>query len=228
MPIQDVRTRWNSTFLMLRRARRLQTTFDGFCTQFNLADMKIDKDEWRQVDYLLSITYPFFKFTSSLSATTDVTIHDVFGIYNALFTHIDKAKAQLARKKVGWKKVMKLALEHGRDKLAEYYSKTDDIPNDLYAIGTILGPRNKLELFLTPEWEKHWAPRYKQSLETYIQPYQQRYTEAQSISTTQSISNDISDIDILLRPTASLQSRPTTPDELARYLGSSKFDTSYI
>lgn len=150
-----------------------------------------------------------------------MTIHNVFGIYNALFTHVDKANAQLARKKVGWKKVMKLALEHGRDKLTEYYGKTDDIPNDLYAIGTILGPRNKLEFFLTPEWETHWAPRYKQSLETYVQPYQQRHIEAQSISTTQSISNDISDIDILLRPTTSLQSRPTTSDELTRYLGSS-------
>jgi hypothetical protein len=63
--------------------------------------MRMDRDEWRQVDYLLSITYPFFKFTSSLSATTDVTIHNVFSIYNALFTHINKAKAQLARKKVG-------------------------------------------------------------------------------------------------------------------------------
>jgi predicted metalloprotease with PDZ domain len=89
MPIQDVRTRWNSTFLMLRRARRLQSAFDTFCAEFNLTDMKMDKDEWRQVDYLLSITYPFFKFTSSLSATTDVTIHNVFGIYNTLFTHID-------------------------------------------------------------------------------------------------------------------------------------------
>lgn len=80
-----------------------------------------------------------------------MTIHNVFRIYNTIFTHIDKAKAQLARKKVGWKKVMKLALEHSRDKLAEYYSKTDDILNDLYTIGTILGPRNKLEFFLTPE-----------------------------------------------------------------------------
>ncbi|KAJ5215230.1 uncharacterized protein N7498_001637 [Penicillium cinerascens] len=115
---------------------------------------------------------------------------------------------------------MKLALEYRRDKLTEYYGKTDDIPNDLYAIGTILGPRNKLEFFLTPEWETHWAPRYKQSLETYVQPYQQRHIEAQSISTIQSMSNDISDIDILLRPTTSLQSRPTTSDKLTRYLGS--------
>jgi hypothetical protein len=221
MPIQDVRTRWNSTFLMLRRARRLQSAFDDFCAQFNLTDLKMNKDEWRQVDYLLSITYPFFKFTSSLSATKDVTIHNVFGIYNALFTHIDKAKAQLARKKVGWKKVMKSALDHARDKLAEYYGKTDEIPGDLYAIGTILGPRNKLEFFTASKWEPRWGPRYKKSLETYIQPYRQRYEEAQSTSTIQPISKDVSDIDILLRPAASLQAKATAPDELTRYLGSS-------
>jgi hypothetical protein len=32
VPIQDVKTRWNSTFLMLRRAKRLQSVFDTFCS----------------------------------------------------------------------------------------------------------------------------------------------------------------------------------------------------
>jgi hypothetical protein len=40
----------------------------------------MNKDEWRQVDYLLSVTYPFFKFTSSHSATTNITVHNVFGL----------------------------------------------------------------------------------------------------------------------------------------------------
>lgn len=220
MPIQDVRTRWNSTFLMLRHAQRLQSAFDGFCAEFNLPDMKMDKDEWRQVDYLLTITYPFFKFTSSLSATTDVTIHNVFGIYNTLFTHIDKAKAQLARKRVGWKRVMKSALDYARNKLAEYYGKTDDIPGDLYAIATILGPRNKLAFFSGKDWEPHWAPRYRNSLEAYIQPYQERYK--QSPSPIKFTANDISDIDILVAPVESLQSETTATDELTQYLGSSK------
>jgi hypothetical protein len=69
-----------------------------------------------------------------------MTIHNIFGIYNTLFTHIDKAKAQLARKKAGWKRVIKSALDRARDKLTEYYGKTDNIPGDLYAIRTILGP----------------------------------------------------------------------------------------
>lgn len=50
---------------------------------------------------------------------------------------------------------MKSALDCARDKLTEYYGKTDDIPGDLYTIATILGPRNKLEFFIISEWESH-------------------------------------------------------------------------
>ncbi|EED23220.1 conserved hypothetical protein [Talaromyces stipitatus ATCC 10500] len=35
VPIQDVATRWNSTFLMLIRAKKLQQTFDMFCSQYD-------------------------------------------------------------------------------------------------------------------------------------------------------------------------------------------------
>ncbi|KAJ5240529.1 uncharacterized protein N7469_002120 [Penicillium citrinum] len=34
VPIQDARTRWNSTYLMLRRAKRLQAIFDTSCSQY--------------------------------------------------------------------------------------------------------------------------------------------------------------------------------------------------
>jgi hypothetical protein len=47
--------------------------------------------------------------------------------------------------------VIKSALNRARDKLTEYYRKTDDIPSDLYTIATILGPQNKLEFFITSE-----------------------------------------------------------------------------
>ena len=75
MPLQDVKTRWNSTFLMLRRAKRLRSFF------------------------LLFITQPFFDFTVELSKTRDATIHHVFLIYNKLFEHLELSITQLTRKK---------------------------------------------------------------------------------------------------------------------------------
>lgn len=147
VPIQDVKTRWNSTFLMLRRAKRLQSTFNEFCSEYRLRDLTLDQEEWRQIEYLLWITQPFFKFTTALSKTTDATIHIIFDIYNQLFEHLEKSTRQLQRKKVPWKQLMLKALGAARDKLADYYGKTDEIHGDLFAIGTMLAPENKLQFF---------------------------------------------------------------------------------
>lgn len=91
---------------MLRRAKRLQSTFDEFCAQYDQSNFALSREEWRQIEYLLCITEPFFKFTTALSKTRDVTIYRVFYIYNRLYDHIDKSIRQLQRKNVPWKKVM--------------------------------------------------------------------------------------------------------------------------
>ena len=90
--MQDVTTRWNSTFLMLQRAKRLQTIYDKYCSECGLSDLVLTEDEWKQIDYLLSITQPFFNFTSVLSKTKDITIHIVFSIYNQLFDHLERSR----------------------------------------------------------------------------------------------------------------------------------------
>lgn len=175
VPIQDVRTRWNSTFLMLRRAKRLRLVFDQFCLQYGLSHLMLDHEHWRQIDYLLWITQPFFKFTTALSKSKDVTIHLVFGIYNMLFDHLKKSIRQLQRKKVPWKKVMLTALHTTKDKLSSYYSQTDQIYGDIFAIGTILAPQNKLQFF--KDWaedEEDWVDRYRRSFYDFFKPYQQR------------------------------------------------------
>jgi hypothetical protein len=219
--MQDVRTRWNSTYLMLRRAKRLQSVFDGFCAQYSRHDLQPSQEEWRQIDYLLAITQPFFTFTTTLSKTKDITVHTIFGIYNKLFSHLERSMAQLSRKKVNWKAVMLSALKQAKLKLSEYYSMTDDIHDDLYAIGTILAPQNKLHFFSTKEWEPCWRVRYRKSLEDYLVPYQQRYSDTQPISNGHSSADQISDIDMLITSATSFQPQTNAHSELTRYLGSS-------
>lgn len=80
---------------MLRRAKRLQSIFDEFCEHYGQDHFAFSAEEWRQIEYLLWITQPFFKFTSLLSQMKDVTIHLVFGIYNKLFDHLEKSIRQL-------------------------------------------------------------------------------------------------------------------------------------
>jgi hypothetical protein len=93
--------------------------------------------------------HPFFKFTTALCKTKDVTIHSVFKIYNKLFDHLNELMTQLRRKRVSWKQLMLTALNTAREKLSEYYKRTDEANGDLFAIGTILAPSNKLQFFAT-------------------------------------------------------------------------------
>lgn len=77
---------------MLRRAKRLQSTFDEFCSQYDQDHFALNQEEWRQIEYFLWITQPFFKFTTLLSKTKDVSVHLIFSIYNKLFAHLQKTK----------------------------------------------------------------------------------------------------------------------------------------
>ena len=45
LPIQDVKTRWNSTFLILRRAKRLRLIFDQYCLKYNQSHLILDQEQ---------------------------------------------------------------------------------------------------------------------------------------------------------------------------------------
>jgi hypothetical protein len=177
MPIQDVSTRWNSTYLMLRRAKRLREFFNPFCEEYNCLELSLDDAEWRQVDYLLCLTEPFFYYTTALSKTRDITTHLVFKIYNALFEHLEISMTQLKWKRVPWKQQMLRSLEAGRDKLSEYYTQTNSAKRHIYAISTMLSPDNRFQFFLTDDWEKKWRDIYRRSFQEALLPYQERLSE---------------------------------------------------
>jgi hypothetical protein len=136
---------------MLRRAKRLRSIFEPFCAEYDCTDLELDRDEWRQIDYLMWITQPFFEFTLELSKTKDATTHHVYKIYNKLFQHLELATSRLQKKRVSWKRKMLQALKAAQQKLSDYYSQTDNIPGDLYAISTMLAPSNKFKFFLTKD-----------------------------------------------------------------------------
>lgn len=154
LPIQDVRTRWNSTFLMLERAKKLQRVFNQYCSTHQYVQFQLGQEEWRQVEYLLLVTKPFFHYTKILSKTQDVTVHSVFSIYKELFSHLDGVAELLERKTVPWKKRMLQALQAAKQKLSKYYGATDSESfGTVYAIATILCPSKKLRFFEGDNWK---------------------------------------------------------------------------
>ncbi|OKO97902.1 hypothetical protein PENSUB_9828 [Penicillium subrubescens] len=208
---------------MLRRAKKLQPIFDTFCSEFHHTHLRVTSDKWRQIDYLICITQPFYKFTTALSKTKDVTIHTVFSIYNRLFDHLENRIRQLQRKKIGWKQQMLKALRSAESKLRDYYTITDlEGLSDIYSTGTILAPQYKLEFFQTPDWQdnkKDFAARYKQSLEDRVKHYEDSVYSSLSRAGGIQSAKPTSEIDLLL----ARDSRPTAPvSELTQYLKSGK------
>jgi hypothetical protein len=210
---------------MLRRAKRLQSTFNEFCSQFQLRDLTLSQDEWRQIEYLLWITQPFFKFTTALCKSKDTSIHLVFEVYNNLFEHIESSIRQLQRKKVHWKQGMLKALDSARDKLADYYGKTDEVNGDLFAVGTILAPEHKLQFFASRDWDDDtdWRQRYRQSFDDCIKPYKQRLANPQKSLQDQSstYAAEVDEIRVMLKGGKHRQ-RLNSRDEIAQYLETGK------
>ncbi|QKX61420.1 uncharacterized protein TRUGW13939_08568 [Talaromyces rugulosus] len=219
VPIQDVKTRWNSTFLMLRRAKRLRAIFSLFCAEYDCEEMLLSEHEWRQIDYLLCITEPFFDYTTQLSKTRDVTAHYVFKIYNRLFDHLERSQTQLQRKRVPWKKQMLDALDAGRTKLDEYYAQTDTIRGHIYAVSTMLAPVNKFRFFLSSDWDQKWRDIYRNAFQQALIPYQaQVKSQSQDAYSSHTAAQPSSRLEEMLDG-KDIQPRAMT-DEISQYLDS--------
>lgn len=210
---------------MLNRAKKLQSVFDEYCTTHQYLQFKLNQEEWRQIEYLLLITKPFFEYTNILSKTKDITVHSIFSIYNGLFNHLEASEKQLQSKAVPWKKRMLKALQAARRKLSMYYTATDkEAYGDIYAIATILSPSKKLRYFTTKDWqgEVDYAKQYREVLEKEFTRYQQQLidtTEPATVEVSLCPTNGFSEIDMINDSQPALQTEADQEDdEITRYL----------
>jgi hypothetical protein len=114
-------------------------------------------------------------------------------------------------------------LKAAREKLLKYYSMTDNIKGNLYAIGTILAPANKLRFFLTKDWEsdnpvKDYKRIHRKSLESFFKSYNECLPRDRLQLDSQLLMTTMTDADLIFED--SQQLLPPQHDELTRYLKS--------
>jgi hypothetical protein len=151
--IQDVKTRWGSVYNMLERAWEMKIAIHKWINldmnRFRYSVLQLKEEEWTLVDDLLNILQPFSIITSAIGTTLEVSVHQMFQLYNWLFEQLEKVgdiwRARAHRSKHAEELVR--AIDAAREKLAEYYGKTDGVTGTFYNLATILNPSTKLSLY---------------------------------------------------------------------------------
>jgi hAT family C-terminal dimerisation region len=207
---------------MLGRAFLLRSVIDLWIQQESQVNQKfkrlmVTSDEWTHVNYMVSLLYPFKRWTTALSKTSGVIIHQAWTVYNTLFDHLDDHYQSLSLR-VASASVYKRAIDAGRDKLSQYYSKTNDDPQSVYNLACILDPSTKLNLYRTEDWLTY-LPRYKSQFEDY---YNSNYKPNPALPQSNTV--QLAPLDDF--NTMALQSRRKTglptvsTDEITAYLSS--------
>jgi hypothetical protein len=168
--VLDGGIRWNSSYLMVRRAIELKDALNTYAAQLNVSKDKFDKetfledyldeDEWGTLALIQEQLQPLFYLTKDLEGNTTLkeggsrashgALWEILPIFEFILSHFEKlevqAKAGEFNKHLGIQSSITLAW----NKANEYYDKTDT--SIAWITGLVLHPRWKWAHF-----EKNWT-----------------------------------------------------------------------
>ncbi|KAL7307162.1 hypothetical protein TKK_0000886 [Trichogramma kaykai] len=141
-PIIDCKTRWNSTYNMLKVASNLKDALIMLCeTNFNLKQYTITVNEWARIELIVEYLGNFEIVYKHISGENRVTLPDAVRKFNVLLDYIEKTSFSLNDKEERDEEDEKVivSLQAGKSKLLLHYNKF----NWIYSISLVLDPRIK-------------------------------------------------------------------------------------
>lgn len=157
------------------------------CDHVEADVLRLNPQEWRQVEYLITLLQPFFLVTLPLSSSSQPNIHLVYRFYDFVFKHLEETEHVLAPKRIQWKVRLRDGVVEAKRKLSSYYGKTYRSVGHIYAVATILDPQRKLKAFEGEDWvdediDTNWAHEYRETLERVFRHYAAGMTDTQTTS----------------------------------------------
>jgi hypothetical protein len=155
LPIMDVKTRWNSTLELLKRAHGLREFTPEWLKNPKYSYYRplfTTHDECMIVIYVMEVLRPCRYWTMWMSKWHTVTLHHVITVYNDMFDHMDGVMRVLAKKKTQWKEDLFFAVKVAGQKLSKYYTEVTPTTGTLLLWAHILDPFRNLRSFR--KWDK--------------------------------------------------------------------------
>ncbi|CAB4377007.1 unnamed protein product [Rhizophagus irregularis] len=197
--VLDMSTRWNSTFDMINRALYLKEALNSLAlSEKDLKNFVIMDDEWTELEKVKLFLEKFKEITVLMSGSSYPTLSMLIPLYNALIDHMedymfededvneneDENEGDDENGSVDEESIIKKAATNGREKLLQYYNKT----NDACVIVTILDPRLKMEYYNDETWNDD---QRKEIHEKFLNVYNSTYSNPNSSSTlSNSLNNE--------------------------------------
>ncbi|KAF5332340.1 hypothetical protein D9758_017443 [Tetrapyrgos nigripes] len=141
MVIRDVRTRWNYTHAMIRRARLLRSAINEWVLKHeDLLDLRLSKEDWTELEQIEKLLEVFTEVTNLMSHADMPTLPFVLPMYR----HMEK-RLQALKKDKSLPPVFKTAIDAGLLKLKKYSDLAQT--NQFYVIATVCHPTFRLNWF---------------------------------------------------------------------------------
>jgi hypothetical protein len=182
LPVTETATRWNSTFMMLKRALDIRDALSIVLSGEGEECLFPTRETWRHIETVVSFLEPFYKITQELQGNKCLT--SAVPSYNELFDHLDdwSSSSNLYEKLEGGEKegggnsnlsseVLNWTdgIEASRKLLSKYYSKTD---SRLYSCITFCDPRMRAYYWSDANYGTKWIKKAQSQVE---EVYNSRY-----------------------------------------------------
>jgi hypothetical protein len=132
--IQNVRTRWNNIFEMLKRTHLLRDTIKEWLTHtivLKLQCLKLTTSEWKQIETIIDILRSFQQITNFLDSSTQSAIHIAWIVYNIMHAHLKSCSQKLKKERNKFLLNLRSIINATQEKLKKYYNATSS-KKDLY------------------------------------------------------------------------------------------------
>lgn len=91
LPVQDVVTRWNSTYYMVKRLLQLKESITSYSSvEEKLKENRLDDNEWKRMELLRNLLKPFNRCTQILSQEEYPSLSSFFIVRHSLLLHLAK------------------------------------------------------------------------------------------------------------------------------------------